>query len=252
MNTQDVYLENYKLIHHVIQKHIGLDKNHLEYDDLYQVGAMAIIKACGNFDENKGKLKPYLFAYIHGEILKYFRDVYNNVYGIKIPRMDQDLYKLYLKILNDESDLNLSENDIEKAKKIKELKESSISFDYIINGSEGGSTPLHDYISSEYDLEESTLDKMTLESIVKELDLILTDLEKDVIILRLEGLTQIEIGDIVGLSQIGVSRILKKIYENKIFLAINNYNKGINLNKKDTNDKIHKYFIKHKNIIWED
>ena len=56
----------------------------VEYDDLYQVGAMALISAVERFDPSKGyEFSSFATPTIIGEIKKYFRD---KEWSVKVPR----------------------------------------------------------------------------------------------------------------------------------------------------------------------
>ena len=56
----------------------------MEYDDLYQVGAMALINAVERFDPEKGfEFSSFATPTILGEIKKHFRDT---GWSMKVPR----------------------------------------------------------------------------------------------------------------------------------------------------------------------
>ena len=61
----------------------------VEYDDLYQVGAMALIAAVERFDPSKGyEFSSFATPTIIGEIKKYFRD---KEWSVKVPRRLKEL-----------------------------------------------------------------------------------------------------------------------------------------------------------------
>ncbi|MDD6920548.1 MAG: sigma-70 family RNA polymerase sigma factor [Eubacteriales bacterium] len=65
----------------LVKKYLGKG---IEYDDLYQVGAMALISAVERFDPTKGfEFSSFATPTILGEIKKYFRD---KGWSIKVPR----------------------------------------------------------------------------------------------------------------------------------------------------------------------
>ncbi|HKK96263.1 MAG TPA: sigma-70 family RNA polymerase sigma factor [Anaerovoracaceae bacterium] len=73
--------KNLYLVDILIKKyrHKGVD-----YDDLYQVGALALVKAVERFDYKKGyEFASFATPTIIGEIKKYFRD---KQWGLKVPR----------------------------------------------------------------------------------------------------------------------------------------------------------------------
>ena len=65
----------------LIRKYLGKG---VEYDDLYQVGAMALVSAVERFDPDKGfEFSSFATPTILGEIKKYFRD---KQWSLKVPR----------------------------------------------------------------------------------------------------------------------------------------------------------------------
>ena len=61
----------------------------VEYDDLYQVGAMALISAVERFDPSKGyEFSSFATPTIIGEIKKYFRD---KEWSVKVPRRMKEM-----------------------------------------------------------------------------------------------------------------------------------------------------------------
>lgn len=65
----------------LIRKYLGKG---VDYDDLYQVGALALVSAVERFDPSKGfEFKSFATPTILGEIKKYFRD---KQWSLKVPR----------------------------------------------------------------------------------------------------------------------------------------------------------------------
>ena len=63
----------------------------LDYDDIYQIGCVALIKAVERFDPDKGvKFVSFAAPTILGEIKRYFRD---KASVIRIPRRIYEIYK---------------------------------------------------------------------------------------------------------------------------------------------------------------
>lgn len=61
----------------------------VEYDDLYQVGAMALISAVERFDPSRGyEFSSFATPTIIGEIKKYFRD---KEWSVKVPRRMKEI-----------------------------------------------------------------------------------------------------------------------------------------------------------------
>ena len=73
--------ENLYMVDILIRKYLGKG---VEYDDLYQVGALALVTAVERFDPDKGfEFKSFATPTILGEIKKYFRD---KQWSLKVPR----------------------------------------------------------------------------------------------------------------------------------------------------------------------
>ncbi len=73
--------ENLYMVDILIHKYLGKG---VEYDDLYQVGALALVSAVERFDPSKGfEFSSFATPTILGEIKKYFRD---KQWSLKVPR----------------------------------------------------------------------------------------------------------------------------------------------------------------------
>ena len=73
--------ENLYMVDILIRKYLGKG---VDYDDLYQVGALALVSAVERFDISKGyEFKSFATPTILGEIKKYFRD---KQWSLKVPR----------------------------------------------------------------------------------------------------------------------------------------------------------------------
>lgn len=73
--------ENLYMVDILIRKYLGKG---VEYDDLYQVGALALVSAVERFDPDKGyEFRSFATPTILGEIKKYFRD---KQWSLKVPR----------------------------------------------------------------------------------------------------------------------------------------------------------------------
>lgn len=85
--TKDVRIRNEIVESHLYLVDILIRKylnKGVDYDDLYQVGAMALVTAVDRFDSSKGfEFSTFATPTILGEIKKYFRD---KVWSLKVPR----------------------------------------------------------------------------------------------------------------------------------------------------------------------
>ncbi len=211
---------NSGLIWSVVRRYIncGQDK-----DDLYQLGAMGFIKAVKNFNtELKLKLSTYAVPMISGEIKRYLRD--NG--PIKISRKLKMIYikygiekEKYYKLYGKECDLKkLAEVigvDAEELVLAINANESITSINKTIINSDGSETNIIEKIENPKLNPENNIERLNLSLILNKME----SLDKKIIKLRyIENKTQTETGMIVGMSQVSVSRlekkILKKIREN--------------------------------------
>lgn len=204
------------LIYAIIRKYFkGYD-----IEDLYQVGAIGVIKASDNYKNDKStKFSTYAYKYIYGEI-------YAHINSSKILKVSKDYYSLYKKINEAKNILSqklMKEPNIYELSCFLEIEPNILeniinsmnkvdSIDRIIY--EGGKdVTLGDTVKDNknyYDIDYLLLN----EEINK-----LPEEEKKLIYLRYyEDRTQSEVAGILGISQVGVSRTeqktLKKIRNN--------------------------------------
>lgn len=207
---------NLKLVLSVLR---GFNKKDLNLDDLFQVGVIGLIKAIDNFDLSYGlKLSTYAVPLIMGEIKRYIRDNTQ----LRISRSIKDLAYQIIRF-KDEYTINNgiepTNQQIAKALNIEEyqitycldaLKDPASIFEPIYN--DGGDTIyLFDQIA---DVKEKNSDKDMIISLRKALNKIKLR-EKQILIERfIVGKTQMEIADLMHISQAQVSRIEKNAISN--------------------------------------
>jgi RNA polymerase sporulation-specific sigma factor len=193
---------------------LALKQLHIPHtDDYIQEGAIGLIKAVKRFDTNYGTaFSTYAIPMIEGEIRKYMRN-----YGttVKVPRDIKSLFykSLRLEHLTDEEickELNITMEQLNEARM---AMITCKSLDEDVHKDDSGDAPisLHSIIPSEYDVEEDATDTIFLDELRS------TEVRKfgekaaKIIDLYLKGLTQCEIGKSIHISQVQVSRILRKI-----------------------------------------
>lgn len=198
-----------KLIYSIVNK----IKSHHDYDDLFQVGVIGLIKAYRNYDQSYGtKFSTYAFPYILGEIKKFVREDR----GIKISRdlfrlSDQierarDLLAQKLMRVPSISELAIYlEIDEDKINEALNIHTYIQSLDVPVND-EGKELTLYDSISVTEPID--LLDKLYL----KELIISLPTADQQLIYMRYEkDRTQNEIANTLGLTQVQVSRQEQKV-----------------------------------------
>lgn len=111
----------------LIRKYLGKG---VEYDDLYQVGALALVSAVERFDPDKGfGFSSFATPTILGEIKKYFRD---KQWSLKVPRR---LKEIAAKV---QQSKELLYNQYQRKPTVEEISEATgFSQEQIIEAMEG-------------------------------------------------------------------------------------------------------------------
>lgn len=208
-------IENYMYVAEILAKKFC--GRGVEYDDLLQVASEALISGVEKFDPDLGnKFTTYITPTITGIIRNYFRDYSRSV---RVPRK---LYALNARIkfaVNDYYKQNgvkptvrqLAEALGESEESIIEAMEchSPVSLDSTVK-SEDSSVPLYEVIADGHNSFENFEDSESLRTEIAKLD----PTEREVITLRfLRGKSQAEVGRIMGVSQMFVSRAERRIVE---------------------------------------
>ena len=185
-----------------------------EIEDLYQIAVIGFIKSIKKFDTSFDvKLSTYAVPYILGEIKRYIQ----TEGPIKISRSIKELlYKIseiqkeYLKRGKEITIEELAkEVNLPKEEVIIAL-ESTRKVDSIYETDDENDMELIEKIDSGVDEQNKVVNKM----VILELMGTLTDREKQIILLRyFRGKTQSEVAKIVGVNQVQISRIEKKVLE---------------------------------------
>ena len=186
-------------------------------DDLIQVGTIGLIKAIDRFDPSRGlEFTTYATPTILGEIKRHFRD---KGWSIRVPRRLQELSAKVNQATDDlTKELQRSPSTEEVAAKlgvsvdeVLEAMESSGAYSSV--PLEAGSSDEEDapaiidhYASVDENLAASD-DRMVIEDTIRDF----SPREREVIRMRfVEGLTQVEIAKRLGVSQVQVSRLLRR------------------------------------------
>jgi RNA polymerase sigma-B factor len=193
-----------------------------QLDDLVQIGAIGLIKAIDRFDLNRGvELTTYATPNIIGEIKRHFRD---RGWSVRVPRGLQEL-NVQLSKLVEQLTVQLGRSptipELAKAAGVEEEEVlealesgraySSLSLSQGSSGSDDGEEldPLESLGQVEHQYEVSE-DRAVLAPGFRALD----DRERRILHLRFfEGLTQSQIAQQVGISQMHVSRLIRRALE---------------------------------------
>ena len=212
----DLIKENKRLICSIINKYT----KYYEFDDLYQVSIIGMIKAYQNYDKERDvKFTTYAYKYILSEVITFV----NNGHMIKTSREYHKLYKKILeartiltqKLMKEPSNYELSlflEIDEAIIDDVLRYQESVKSLDEIVI-SDGKKLTLMDQVSLESN--NINLDHISL----KEGLATLSKEELELINLRyFEDRTQSETANFLGTNQVQISRneqkVLKKLKNN--------------------------------------
>ncbi len=208
-------VENYYYIAEILAKKFA--GRGVEYDDLLQIAAEALISGVEKFDPDMGnRFTTFITPTITGIIKNYFRDYSRAV------RMPRRLYALRTKIKGYVNDFYKQNGVKPTAAQIAEALETSeeavmealecqtpVSLDSTVGGEEGDA-PLYDVIADNSNSFERFEDVESLKAEIAKLN----PTEQKVVTLRFaEGKSQAEVGKILGVSQMFVSRAERKIME---------------------------------------
>ena len=201
---------NLRLILSVIQRFTGRGEN---LDDLFQVGCIGLIKAIDNFDDSHNvRFSTYAVPMIIGEIRRYLRD--NN--SIRVSRSIKDM--AYRAMQVKEQLTNKFNREPTVSEIAKELavppREVVVALESVVDPislyepiySDGGDTIyVLDQIGDNND-DKNWLEEISFREAIKNLN----DREKKILSLRfLQGKTQMEVSEEIGISQAQVSRLEK-------------------------------------------
>ena len=191
-----------------------------EVEDLYQIGCIGFIKSIKRFDTNfEVKLSTYSVPYILGEIKRFIRDDGPIKVSRSIKELNvkiQELKKHYLitkgrEITIEEiaKELKVDKDDIiiamESNNSIESIEATSSQSD-----KEWKKLSILDKISTGKNEEEIITNKIVIKQLLKELD----ERDREIILLRFfKEKTQTEVARILGISQVQVSRIERKVLD---------------------------------------
>lgn len=187
-------------------------------DDLIQVGYLGLLKAIDRFDPSRGlEFTTFATPTIMGEIKRHFRD---KGWSVRVPRRLQELSAKVNQATDTlTSQLQRSPTIVEIADyldatvdEVLEAMESSSAYSSVSleapSGADDDDTPS---VIDRYATEDSDLAFTDDRIIIEEALASFSPRERDVIEMRfLKGMTQIEIAEKLGISQVQVSRLLRR------------------------------------------
>jgi RNA polymerase sigma-B factor len=191
-----------------------------QLDDLVQIGSIGLIKAIDRFDLERGvELTTYATPNIIGEIKRHFRD---RGWAVRVPRRVQELHlELDRTIAGLSQELGRPPTPREIAERagvreedvLESMEANSLyrlpSLDGMRGGDDSSGSP-----SERIGDVDPEMDAVDDRLAVSEMLSILPEREQTIVYLRFfEGLTQSEIAQQIGISQMHVSRLLVRSLE---------------------------------------
>ncbi len=188
----------------------------IEFDDLVQIGTLGLIKAARSFDPERGfAFSTYAVPIIMGEIKRNLRDDGLIKVGRAQKKLGLDLLGAKTRIMNEEGrDPTVSELAESLGVSIEDAAMALDAISPVTSlyepSDEDGNMTLESRLPDTDNDIERTRDRVALEqSVVK-----LSELRQNIVKLRFyKNLTQQECAEILGLSQVKISREEKKILE---------------------------------------
>ncbi len=219
--TKDVALRNqivekYLYVASVLaKKFVGRG---VEYDDLFQVASLALIKGVDRFDESKGlQFSTFITPTITGEIKNYFRDRSRLIH---LPRKVAEL-RVSIKRVADEllsetgkkptakqiaQRLGVAEEEIVRAMEAGAV----VSLDKKMDGEDEDGMSFHDVLASS----DGAFERLENEDAVRSAVATLSETEQTIVDYRFrQELSQTATAKKMGVSQMFVSRMERKILD---------------------------------------
>ena len=212
-NAKETLLShNVSLLKCIVKRYLGKG---VEYDDLFQLASMGFLKAIAGFDEQFGvKFSTYAVPMIAGEIKRFMRDDGS----VKVSRAMKQTAKEINAFIADYVSEHGGQPSIKAIAEKFGLDESETVF---VMGS--SKMPVSLYGGAEYkdgkekelietlpadDTQEEMLDRLLLKNAIEDLD----ERDRKIIVLRyFRDMTQSEVAEQIGVSQVQISRIENRI-----------------------------------------
>lgn len=203
---------NVSLLKSIVRRYLGKG---VEFDDLFQLAGIGLLKAVGGFDESFGvRFSTYAVPMIAGEIKRFMRDDGS----VKVSRAMKSTAKEMNRYIEDfTAEHGLAPTVADIAAKFG-MEESEAVF--VLGSSR---MPVSIYEQGEYrdektqeladklpsvDNQDDMIEKMQLRTAIEELP----ERERKIIMLRyFRDMTQSEVAEVIGVSQVQISRIESRV-----------------------------------------
>ena len=208
--------ENLRLVHKVASKYklhaVRATGVLIDYDDLYSIGSIGLIKAYNNYDptkfENVTRFSTYAVPMIVGEIKRYIRDSNPG------PKFSRPAKESYAKIVKYDL-VRESPEDISRALDMSlDLVKMGLAYgryvytrsmNEVVFENNGDPVTLEDTVADHVDFHIS----LELKELLSSQD----PRSVKCLLMYNEGYTQAEIGETMGISQVQVGRLIKRVLE---------------------------------------
>jgi RNA polymerase sporulation-specific sigma factor len=207
--------ENMGLIHHVVKRFLGRG---VEAEDLFQIGAIGLVKAVDRFDLSYDvRFSTYAVPMIAGEIKRFLRDD-------SMIKISRSLKELAIRAARLREQLFMERGEepgVEELAKLLKVEPEELvqamdgsaeveSLQKIVYQGDGEGLSLMDKVEQGKDEEETLLCQLLLEQLLSSLE----PKERRLIMLRFfHDRTQTQVAEELGMSQVQVSRLEKKILQ---------------------------------------
>lgn len=204
---------NLGLVHHIVKRYLGRG---YDAEDLFQIGVIGLIKAVDNFDTTRNYcFSTYAVPLILGEIKRFFRDdgmvkisrrIKENAYRIKQENEGMIKRSGREATISELMDLTGLEQEeivlaLESTKEVESIYKT-------IYRSDGSQVYLLDKLADVIDENERISNRIVLQELLESME----ETEQQLIRLRyFENKTQTQVAEIMGISQVQVSRQEKKV-----------------------------------------
>ena len=203
---------NVSLLKSIVRRYLGKG---VEFDDLFQLASMGLLKAIYGFDESFGvRFSTYAVPMIAGEIKRFMRDDGS----VRVSRAMKSTAKSMNKFVEEYAAEHGAQPSVKEIAEKFGMEESEAVF--VLGSSR---MPVSIYEQSDYKDEKAAsladrlpsvddtdemIENMQLKSAIEALP----EREKKIIILRyFRDMTQSEVAEVIGVSQVQISRIESKV-----------------------------------------
>lgn len=191
------------------------------FDDLLQVASLGLVNAVDRFDPSRGTpFTAFASPTILGELKRHFRD---RVWTVRVPRglhdrmaeVEKAISELTVELQRSPAVGEIAERMEIDTNEVLEVLEANhnrrpLSLDRPIGNEDSEEAPATEWVGDEDEGYELVDDKLALEGVIPHLG------ERERLVLRLrfsEDMTQSQIAERIGHSQMHVSRILRRTLE---------------------------------------